>query len=87
VRSHLKNAKLPDLAASCCSAESSFQQNSLDEFPTGGREFITALRRPLRGVGPSLRPGSGAGGLISNYFSIFEMASNKKKDITKAGNK
>jgi len=32
--------------ASCCSAESCFQQNSLDEFPTSGREFITALRRP-----------------------------------------
>jgi hypothetical protein len=50
-RSHLKNAKWPDLYASCCSAEIvfqleiSFQQNSLDEFPTSGREFITALNR------------------------------------------
>jgi hypothetical protein len=34
------------ISASGCSAESCFQQNSLDEFPTGGREFITALRRP-----------------------------------------
>jgi hypothetical protein len=40
VGSHLKNAKLSHLYASCCSAEivfqleSSFQQNSLDEFPT-----------------------------------------------------
>jgi hypothetical protein len=40
------------ISSSCCSAEivfqleNRFQQNSLDEFPTGGREFITALRRP-----------------------------------------
>ena len=40
-----------------------------DEFPTGGRKFIPALRRPLQGVGPR------AGGLISNHFSIFEIAS------------
>jgi hypothetical protein len=41
----LKKPNSP-ISASCCSAESFFQQNSLDEFPTGGREFITALRRP-----------------------------------------
>jgi len=51
-RSHLKNAKSLNLYASCCSAEGSSQQNSLDEFPISGREFITTLRRPLRGVGP-----------------------------------
>jgi hypothetical protein len=41
-------SKMPNspISVSCCSAESSFQQNSLDEFPTGGREFITALRQP-----------------------------------------
>jgi hypothetical protein len=49
------------ISVSCCFAESGFQQNSLDEFPTGGREFITALRRPLRGVGPTLRPVSPTG--------------------------
>jgi hypothetical protein len=31
--------------ASFCSAEIGFQQNSLDEFSTGGRKFITALNR------------------------------------------
>jgi len=34
------------ISASGCFAEISFQQNSLDEFPTTGREFITASRRP-----------------------------------------
>jgi hypothetical protein len=45
-RSHLKNAKWPDLYSSCCPGERPFQPDSSDEFPTGGREFITAFRRP-----------------------------------------
>lgn len=45
-RPHLKKVKWPDLDASCSSAENGFQQNCLDEFPTGGRKFITALCLP-----------------------------------------
>ena len=40
--------------------------DSLEEVPTGGRDFFTILCCPLR-----------AGGLTSNYFSIFEMTSHK----------
>jgi len=63
------------ISASGCFAESSFQQNSLDEFPTGGREFITALNRNPQNIYIYSSDYNPAPFLTSNHFSIFEMAS------------
>jgi len=45
--------------------------------------FFRSLRHPLRGVGPTLRAGSGAGGLTLNHFSIFEIPSKLGEEVPK----